>query len=401
MIRTSKISSYLTNIHKKQRLIEFIDDYKQVVQEFIDLLWNQLNDKYECPKFVSTTDYHHPALSQRAIKCASTQACSMVKAATEQKRKLIWTIEQLSKNPNNDVSVLKEKLEKIKVVKPSLPYKFKCELNSICCDLLQRNGIWFIQLKSIGKKFDKIRIPIKPHRQTLKWKKIGKVKNSFLVSENFVDIRFEVENKLKTEGRTVGLDQGIVTCVSLSDGQVSVENEHGWNLSKILNKLSKKVKGSKGFRRVQELRKNYVNWSINQLNFKDIKQVNVEKLKNVRKGKRTNRFLSGWTYAAILDKLKRRCEEQKVFVKEQCCVYRSQRCSSCGLVLKGQRRGKLFSCRCGYCNDADLNASLNHEIDLPSLDFLRHLGLNRSGFYWKSEGIFDLNGNEFTVRCTS
>jgi len=60
--------------------------------------------------------------------------------------------------------------------------------------------------------------------------------------------------------------------------------------------MSRKKKGSKSFLRTQNHRKNYINWSINQLNMRGIKQLNIEKLRNVRKGKRSSRFLSHWTY---------------------------------------------------------------------------------------------------------
>ncbi len=398
MIRTSKLSIKQINNEKKQKLLLFIEDYKHVVKDYIDIIWNQLNDKLETPKFVSTKEYKHNNLSQRAIKCASTQACSMIKSATEQSRKLIWVIEKLTQE-NKNTTYLKKKLNEIKLVKPTINDNFKCELNSICCDLMTTNGIWFLQLKSIGKQFGKIRIPIKPHRQTNKWLKQGKILNSFLVNNNFIDIRIEVKNELNKDGKTLGLDQGISSCITLSDGQTSKDDNHGWNLTKILQKLCKKKKGSKGFKRVQELRKNYINWSINQLNLNGIKQLNVEKLRNVRKGRRVDKFRSGWTYTIILDKLKRYCEEQKVFVKEQCCVYRSQRCSVCGLVRKSQREGKVYSCQCGNTIDSDLNASLNHEIDLPDVDFMRHLSYNIEGFYWRLDGVYDLDGNELTVRC--
>ena len=382
MIRSSKLSNKLINFNKKKNLSSFIDDYKKVTQDYVDMLWGNLDQEYNCPKFISTKDYDHPKLSQRAIKCAATQACGIVKASTEKVRKLIWVINKLKKE-NNDVSYLEEKLSKTKATKPTLTENIKCELNSICCDLMQRKGIWFLQLKSIGKQFGKIRIPIKPHRQTMKWLKEGKVPSSFLISNNYVNLRFEIKNELKDNGTVVGLDQGITTCITLSDGQISKDDNHGWNLSKILTKLCSKKKGSNGFRRIQELRKNYINWSINQLNLKNIKQVNVEKLHDVRQFKKVDRFRSHWTYTLIVDKLKRYCEEQKVSVKEQCCVYRSQRCNVCGLVRKNQRQGKVHKCQCGYIGDSDLNASLNHEIELPDVSFMRQLGHNILGFYWK------------------
>ena len=78
-------------------------------------------------------------------------------------------------------------------------------------------------------------------------------------------------------------DQGKNTCLSLSDGQVTKTNKHGYDLNSILDLMSKRVKGSKGFKRCQEHRKNYINWSINQLNFQDIKKINLERLKDVRR----------------------------------------------------------------------------------------------------------------------
>ena len=376
MIRTSKLSTKLINKNKSTKLDSFIVEYKKVVQYYIDYLWNKLDDNYNCSKFISTKDYESIILSQRAIKCASTQACGIVKSNTEKARKLIWIIDKLKKE-NKDTFYFEQKLINLKINKPEIKNNFNCELNSICCDLMKRNGIWFLQLKSIGKNFGKIRIPIKPHRQTLKWLKQGKILNSFLISNNYVNLRFEIKNELKKEGKIIGLDQGITSCITLSDGQISVDDNHGWNLSKILSKLCKKKKGSKGFKRIQELRKNYINWSINQLNLSNIRQLNVEKLHDVRRNKKVDKFRSYWTYTLIMDKLKRYCEEQKVFVKEQCCVYRSQRCNVCGLVRKSQRKGKIYKCQCGYIGDSDLNASLNHEIELPEVGFIRQLNYNK------------------------
>jgi transposase len=235
MIRVSKLCTKFTNKSKKDKLELFIQSYKIVTQDYINILWNNLTNNYECPQFVSTTTYANSPLSQRAIKCASTQSCGMIKAATEQARKLIWAINKL-KESNLDTSYLEQQLSELKVVKPTLPNNFKCEINSICCDLLQKQGFWFLQLKCIGKEFGKIRIPLKPHRQTHKWKYIGEIKNSFLISNHFIDIRFEVKNEIKETGITLGLDQGITNCITLSDGQASKYNEHGWNLSKILKK---------------------------------------------------------------------------------------------------------------------------------------------------------------------
>jgi hypothetical protein len=49
--------------------------------------------------------------------------------------------------------------------------------------------------------------------------------------------------------------------------------------------------------------------------------------------------------------------------------------------------------------DADLNAAINHEHELPKIPYnLRKLRKNRGkGFYWKPEGFFEVTGEEIRV----
>jgi len=69
------------------------------------------------------------------------------------------------------------------------------------------------------------------------------------------------------------------------------------------------------------------------------------------------------------------------------------------LVRKSNRCGKLYKCKgCGTHLDADLNGAKNHALDLPDLPVsLRHLKLNRKGFFWKPDGLFNLDGSELRV----
>ena len=45
--------------------------------------------------------------------------------------------------------------------------------------------------------------------------------------------------------------------------------------------------------------------------------------------------------------------------------------------------------------DADLNASLNHAIDLPDIPYpLREMKINRgNGFYWLPSGFYDFTSS--------
>lgn len=176
---------------------------------------------------------------------------------------------------------------------------------------------------------------------------------------------------------------------------------HGHDLSSIQDKLSRRKRGSKGFKRAQEHRKNYINWSINQLNFKDIKEVRLERLRNVRKGKKSSHKLSHWTYTEIKGKLARLSETEGFCLAEVPNEFRSQRCSRCGWVRKANRKGKTFTCNiCSYTEDADLNAAFNLKLDLFTIPYwVRQQKLNRKGFYWLPDGLYTV-GHECIVRDT-
>lgn len=392
MIRTSKHKFTKPNKNKYEKLNLFINQYKQATQYFVDYIWNNLIDQnLNSPNMISTKGHVIGDLSQRAIKCSATQACGIIKGVLDLKRRRIYVLSQLDMN-SKEYNKLKELIDNQKISKPNI--NGNCELNSICFDIKDNH----IQLKSIGKFFGKIRLPFKFHKGSKKWSKKGKMLNSILLNEKGIDLRWEIENKLKSEGNIVGLDQGKITLISLSDGQTTKPNKHNHDLNTILERLSRKKKGSKGFKREQDHRKNYINWSINQLNLKNIKQINFEDIKNVRKGKTNSRIMSHWTYALIKSKVERLCEELGVQVKYNSSPYRSQRCNRCGLVLKSNRNKKVFCCKgCGYVEDSDINASKNHEQDLPFISFKSNVLNNLEGFYWRLDGLFDINGKEITV----
>ena len=135
------------------------------------------------------------------------------------------------------------------------------------------------------------------------------------------------------------------------------------------------------------------------MDFNDIQQINLEKIWNIGYKSNTSRKLSHWTNTNIVKKIESRCELEGVLLKLQSSTYRSQRCSACGTVLKSNRKGKEYICKhCGNVIDADFNASLNHEIELPEIPYtLRMLKLNRKGFLWLENGLFSLDGMELIV----
>ena len=96
-----------------------------------------------------------------------------------------------------------------------------------------------------------------------------------------------------------------------------------------------------------------------------VKEVVCENLKEVKKGfkgkirKQFNNKLQRWSYPKVLEKLSRLTDEYGVLLTRVNPAYTSQKCSLCGVVCKGNRKGEIYRCTCGNEMDADLNAAIN------------------------------------------
>jgi len=418
MIRTSCHSTKSSNTNKLNKLDFFVNEYKRVTQIFTDYIWRNgyswkdKNDKIQTfdltknqltlPSMLTSNIIKDSnvdtILTGRALKCCLTQVSGLIRAETEKQRKRIYILKKLN---SENVSKKKKKLLS-KRLKDNIPVKPNCsnvnpELNSVCCKFEERSKEFdgFIRLTSITKTKLDIRIPIKFTRHSKKLAENSELKASFLISKDKIDFGWEREVKKRTKGKTVGADQGLKDVLSMSDKQVTKKTDkHGHSLESITDRLVRRKKGSNSFKRTQDHRKNFVNWSINSLNFKGVKQVNLERIWNINYKSRTSRKMSHWTNTLIRDKVESICEELGVRVKHQSSTYRSQRCSDCGMVRKGNRKGKTYTCvNCGLIIDSDYNASKNHEINLPEIPYtFRNLKKNRQGFFWKETGLFDLEG---------
>ena len=386
MIRSSKLSIKFSNNIKKKNLFEFIDEYKRVVEFFINYLWDQDDIPTLLPKEI--TDQVETWLSARAIQCAGKQSSGIVRGTKKkQKQRLFIYNKLLESNHVKQAKRLKKVIDKAQVSKPNVE-QVNPELDSRFIKFDFDNETIFdgwITFTCLGNKF-KIEIPVKKtkHFNSLN----GTLKLGIRLNKNNITFMFYETIEPKTSGNTLGLDIGITTLASLSDGQVTNQDNHNWDLNKINKKLNKKKKGSQGFRKAQTHRTNYVNWSINQINFDNVKELKLENIKNLRRGRRSSRYLNHWTYTEIKGKLERTCEKLGVQVSYVSPTYTSQRCSSCGWVRKSNRKGKLFKCsKCGFIFDADLNASKNIALNLPAIGRKeRQQQLNRTGFYWNAVG---------------
>jgi putative transposase len=278
---------------------------------------------------------------------------------------------------------LKKIIDTVKISKPQLK-DLQPELDQRFIKVGLDNNTLFdgwIKLTCIGRGII-LHIPFKRTTHFNEMMIKGKLKPGIRISNKAITFNFEITNPVeRTDGKIVGLDIGIKNIFTTSDGQISQNDSHGWNLDKIQQKLSRRKKGSKEFRKAQEHRKNHTNWSINRLNLNGVKTLRFEKIINLRRGYRSSRYLSHWTYAAIFGKLVSVCSKHGVRVERVDPAYTSQRCSQCDWVRKSNRKGNRFRCTaCGFISDADRNASCNIALELPRKRRSQHS--NRTGFYW-------------------
>jgi putative transposase len=358
-----------------------------VVTSIIDRIWDK-EDKIQ--KFLNKSDLNiNTWLSARMLQCAGKQASGIVRGAKRKQEKRLFQINKFKNlGQFKKARKLQEIFNKTKISKPKIT-DIELELDSRFIKINLENKTSFdgwITLSSIGKRIS-INIPFKKTKHFNKLYKIGKIKQGIRISKNNITFYFNIKDiDKKNKGKTLGLDIGKINSYSVSDGQKSKLNKHNQDLNTILLKMSKKKRGSRAFKKCESHRKNYINWSINQLNLDGVKILKIEKIKNLRYKKRCSKILSHWTYTEIFDKLESKCEELGVQVIRISPTYTSQRCSCCGWTQKLNRKGKLFKCaKCEFSCDADINGAKNISFELPPIgEKQRLLRNNKNGFYWNA-----------------
>ena len=428
IIKTAQHTTKFSNKGKLEVLRAFMKEYDLAVNYYIDYLWSRetsyvnnkgevktldvSNSKFDLPMFVVTSNNrptNTPGLSDRILKSASQQALGIVSSVIAKRNKLVFKLNlAIHRGEVDKATKLQTQLDQFVLTKPSTRIT-TANLDSNTVEFVTSNKSGgkfqefdgFLRITSMSKTFGFIEIPVKFHRHVNKLVSNGyQRKNSWFISLDKVSSIWEkAKPSKKPIGKKIGADQGITTCLTLSDGQVTSACAHRHDLASIMARVARCERGSNGFKRATAHRTNYINWAVKQLDFTGISELAYENVRHIRKGQSTSRYMQGWTYTAIRTAVEAICTETGVQLTEQSSIYRSQRCSICGFVHKKNRAKKVFKCReCGHELDADLNGAMNHESDLPSVPYsLMSMKLNLSGFYWLGSGIYDLHGEEITV----
>ena len=241
----------------------------------------------------------------------------------------LWRINEFHRQgKTEEAEKLQSIYDSIKLSKPIIS-NIPLELDSRFVKFDFNNSTNFdgwVTLSSLGRKL-KITLPVKRTKHFNKYK-LENLKSGIRIDENAITWMFEVEPNSNTGMESVGIDIGQNSVITVNSQSIPDSDNHSHSLKTITQRLSRRKKGSKRFKKSQEHRKNFINWTINQLNLKNVKEIVREDIKNLRKGKNSSRSLSHWTYTDIFRKLDMLAEEQDVLVTKVNPAYTSQKCSS-------------------------------------------------------------------------
>lgn len=399
-VLSSQMSLCFANKNKLSKLNLFITEYRRVCRIFIKRFENLILTGEKLSRMPSGPITNVETwLSARAIQCAAKQISGIVNGAFEKNKRREWQakkfeeIGQIGKARKLREIIKKNPVGKIKIkrVEPQLDARFF----SLEIPKNSRSFDYWINFSSLGNKL-KFSIPLKRHKHLNKLLKSGRIMQSVRLSEKAIAVSVEMEKAPTKFGqKTLGIDIGQKSIFSTSEKTRVVKDSHGHSLDSINAKMALCRRGSKGFKRCEKHRKNFVRWSVNQLNLKDVSTIRIEKIRNLKLGRKTSKKLSHWSYPEIFGALKAKAQKLGVQVEEINPRWTSQRCSCCGWVRKRNRKGEKFHCdSCGNEANADENAAINislHLSVLPKNAVEDRMNLN--GFFWPEE-------DELIVRLT-
>lgn len=223
---------------------------------------------------------------------------------------------------------------------------------------LNNFDLW-IKLSTLAKG-KKILIPSKKHKRFNYWQAKGKLIQGCELHVDKIIVWFEVEKTYKS-GNDVGIDLGMNKLITTSDGEFI-----GDGFKNIIDKITRKKRGSKNYKQALIERDNYINCCVNQLPWNIFGTVFYENLKNMKKGKskkRSRKFRNRqqyWTYRKVIDRIIEKSMENRVrsyFVDPR---HTSQCCPSCRHIVASNRVNEKFCClNCGYEQDADFVGATN------------------------------------------
>lgn len=383
MIRSTKHNiSKITNSKKLSFIDMIFVDYTVCLKYYIKLI---IDGELPIKTNLSSNDLpnyniKHSRYKQLIYKQASEIIRSQLKKSSERRYKTFKLVYRYFKENGRQTAFVSKKYSELNL-KPLIKSRFFTHpnLKNITITLDERffnikQGVHFDKfVKIISPYFNEkgtraltVNIPFKEHKHSNKfltddWKprkviQLKKVDGNYYINQVFE----KDEPKHKDNGRTIGIDLGYNKLIVTSENQFI-----GSEMKDLYEKISKKVQGSKSFKRKLTQRDNLINYYGNQIdNIKEISTIIIEDLLNVKHKNKFNSDLNNkmqrWSYPKTIDKITRICEVNGIQLVKVSPSYTSQTCSKCGSTHEESRQGENYKCiDCGFEIDADYNASIN------------------------------------------
>lgn len=177
----------------------------------------------------------------------------------------------------------------------------------------------------------------------------------------------------RTDGRVQGIDRGLYHLAVTSDSQPyssakirSIQRRHLYNRrtsqAKGTRSATRRLKAMSGKEQRFSRDTNHVVTKklANQPRVTTFVLEDLSGIRNRRRGKKMNKWLGSWSFWQFELFLAYKAESLGKLVAFVDPRHTSQKCSQCGHIYKGNRRGSRFHCvRCGFHAHADVNAAIN------------------------------------------
>lgn len=375
MLRISKHSLKFTNEDKLKRIEELYNLYSKQLIYYVELIKDGklphktfLSSKELPDKYITHSRYKQ-LIYKRASEIVRSELNKSKVRIYNRYKKLYYKCSKANKHTNFTSKLYKDlNVDIMKRVKINIK-KISVMLDERFFDIESGNTFdEFVNIKlpifyDNKKRLKQVNIPIKQHKQSLKYKDWNRKKCIQLekINGKFYLVYFyekEIE-KNKIIKNKIGIDIGYNKLISDSNGV-----HYGVNLKSIYEKIANKKRGSKNYLQSLKHKKNETNRVVNkfyELNVPDL--VILEDLKDVKKSsklhKKFNNKLQYWSYLQVIDKLEKLSEIKGFEIKKVEPAYTSQTCSRCKVINKLNRKGEIYQCTCGLLIDADTNAAIN------------------------------------------
>lgn len=191
----------------------------------------------------------------------------------------------------------------------------------------------------------------------------------------FLNLVYQGEETIPLSDRSeiIGLDRGVYNLVTTSSGDHygskhvrAKRREHLYLRKKLQQKGTRSAKRLLAKRSGKEkrfmLNTNHV--IVNNLiqsnpNTNTFVLETLTGIRNKKRGKKLNTFLSQWSYYQLETILTYKTQTIGVTVDYIDPRYTSQACNQCGVINKNNRSRNKYSCECGWVAHADVNAAMN------------------------------------------